>query len=110
MPDEHRGFLVSFEKGEPKWSLLDVIHVEQHPAVQWRLNNLAKSDQKKPEQLAEGLVISYRNRERRNRCVRRNLRPFVQSMYRTALTNRHFLRSTKLETRRRPILRQLIAS
>jgi Nucleotidyl transferase AbiEii toxin, Type IV TA system len=55
MPDEHRRFLISFEKGEPNWGLLDVPHAEPLPAVQWRLHNLAKIDKKKREQLVEDL-------------------------------------------------------
>jgi predicted nucleotidyltransferase component of viral defense system len=55
MPEEHRRFLISFEKGEPEWGLLDIPHAEQLPAVQWRLYNLAKVDPKKREQLVEDL-------------------------------------------------------
>jgi predicted nucleotidyltransferase component of viral defense system len=55
MPDEHRRFLISFEKGEPEWGLLDIPHAEQLPAVQWRLQNLAKIAAKKREKLVEDL-------------------------------------------------------
>jgi predicted nucleotidyltransferase component of viral defense system len=55
MPGEHRRFLISFEKGEPEWGLLDVPHAEQLPAVQWRLHNLAKIDRKKRDKLVEEL-------------------------------------------------------
>jgi predicted nucleotidyltransferase component of viral defense system len=55
MPEEHRGFLVSFEKGEPEWGLLDVPHAEQLPAVQWRVRNLGTIDVKKRQQLVEDL-------------------------------------------------------
>lgn len=55
MPEEHRRFLISFEKGEPEWGLLDIPHAKQLPAVQWRLYNLAKIDTKKREQLVEDL-------------------------------------------------------
>ena len=51
----HRRFLVSFEKGEPEWGLLDVPGVEKLPAVQWRLQNLAKIDPRKRQQLVEDL-------------------------------------------------------
>lgn len=33
MPDAHRRFLVSFKKGAPDWSLLDVPHAKTLPAV-----------------------------------------------------------------------------
>jgi Nucleotidyl transferase AbiEii toxin, Type IV TA system len=39
MPDKHRRFLISFEKGEPDWSLLDLKNVDKLPAVKWRQQN-----------------------------------------------------------------------
>jgi predicted nucleotidyltransferase component of viral defense system len=51
MSMEHRRFLVSFEKGEPEWGLLDVSGAEKLPAVQWRHQNLAKIDPTKRQQL-----------------------------------------------------------
>ena len=44
MPNGHKRFLLSFETGAPEWSLLDVTSVERLPAVQWRLENLARLD------------------------------------------------------------------
>ena len=55
MPGEHRRFLLSFERGEPEWGLLDIPHARQLPAVQWRLHNLAKLDKKKRRRLVEEL-------------------------------------------------------
>ena len=40
MPDEHRQFLIAFERGQPDWSLLDVAGVADLPAVKWRQQNL----------------------------------------------------------------------
>ena len=40
MPAKHKRFLISFEAGEPDWSLLDVDDVEKLPAVKWRMQNL----------------------------------------------------------------------
>lgn len=40
MPDEHRRFLISFERGEPDWPLLAVDDVAGLPAVRWRQQNL----------------------------------------------------------------------
>ena len=42
MPEEHREFLLSFERGSPDWSLLGLIGVENLPAVRWRQHNLEK--------------------------------------------------------------------
>ena len=41
LPDSHRRFLLSFERGEPDWALLDVLAAPDLPAVRWRLQNLA---------------------------------------------------------------------
>ncbi len=41
LPDHHRRFLLSFERGEPDWALLSVPTASDLPAVRWRLQNLA---------------------------------------------------------------------
>ncbi len=43
MPAAHKRFLLSFKRGEPDWSLLDIPQAAALPAVQWRLENLAKA-------------------------------------------------------------------
>jgi hypothetical protein len=40
MSDDHRNFLVSFERGVPDWSLLGIEGVVDLPAVRWRQQNL----------------------------------------------------------------------
>jgi predicted nucleotidyltransferase component of viral defense system len=55
MPDEHRRFLVSFEEGKPDWGLLELPGAETLPAVQWRLQNLARTGTKKRGQLVDNL-------------------------------------------------------
>jgi hypothetical protein len=55
MPDEHRRFLASFKRGKPDWKILNIPHARKLPAVQWRLQNLAKMD-KKREQLINNLL------------------------------------------------------
>jgi predicted nucleotidyltransferase component of viral defense system len=42
MPDSHRQFLLSFERGKPDWALLDVPGAPKLPAVLWRQHNLDK--------------------------------------------------------------------
>jgi hypothetical protein len=56
MPDEHRRFLASFKRGRPEWKLLGIPHVEKLPAVQWKIQNLAKMDPKKREELVSNLL------------------------------------------------------
>jgi hypothetical protein len=51
MPDEHRRFLISFEEGKPECGLHGVPHIEQLPALQWRVRNLAGIDPKKRNSL-----------------------------------------------------------
>ena len=55
MPDAHKRFLLSFETGAPEWSLLDAPNVERLPAVQWRLENLARLDGRRRSELVAGL-------------------------------------------------------
>lgn len=42
MPQEHRKFLVSFERGKPDWSALGIPAAPNLPAVKWRQQNLDK--------------------------------------------------------------------
>lgn len=55
MPDQHREFLVSFERGSPVWDLLEIPHAATLPAIQWRELNLAKLDDDDRHQLADKL-------------------------------------------------------
>lgn len=58
MPDRHRRFLVSFENGEPDWTLLEVPHAKTLPAVRWRMQNLAKVGDGLREELVRRLEAS----------------------------------------------------
>jgi predicted nucleotidyltransferase component of viral defense system len=60
MPHEHRRFLLSCKKCKPEWELLGIPHADQLPAVQWRLQNLAKADAKKREKLVGDLLMALR--------------------------------------------------
>jgi predicted nucleotidyltransferase component of viral defense system len=55
MPKDHKKFLLSLKRGEPEWKLLGVAGADALPAVRWRLENLAKMDQKKKDALIERL-------------------------------------------------------
>ncbi len=61
MPLAHRRFLVSFEEGQPDWSLLAIQGADQLPAVRWRQQNLDLLDAKRRAalvaQLKEALQI-----------------------------------------------------
>lgn len=47
MPENHRRFLISIKGGRPEWKLLDLPDAEKLPAVCWRLENLARLDEKR---------------------------------------------------------------
>jgi hypothetical protein len=47
MPRNHRQFLMSIKRGKPEWGLVDLPGADRLPAVQWRLDNLAKLDEKR---------------------------------------------------------------
>ncbi|MGY3532915.1 MULTISPECIES: nucleotidyl transferase AbiEii/AbiGii toxin family protein [Bradyrhizobium] len=55
MPDEHRKFLLSFERGEPDWKLLGMPEAAKLPAVRWRQQNLDKLSKEKRVALVESL-------------------------------------------------------
>lgn len=55
MPDAHRRFLVSFERGEPDWDLLGLKRVDKLPAIQWRQQNLDKITKNKRADLVAQL-------------------------------------------------------
>ena len=55
MPDAHRRFLLSFQKGEPDWPLLEVPHARTLPAVRWQLAKLTRLDERERTALAAGV-------------------------------------------------------
>ena len=55
MPQAHRELLVSFKAGEPDWSLIDVPHAANLPAVRWRQDNLNTLDADRRAVLLEKL-------------------------------------------------------
>ena len=55
MPQAHRDLLVSFEAGEPDWSLVDVPQAAALPAVRWRRENLDRLDRERREALVDNL-------------------------------------------------------
>jgi len=55
MPEEQRRFLISFEKGEPDWSLLGLPEAASLPAVKWREKNLGGLNKRKRAELVSRL-------------------------------------------------------
>lgn len=42
MTSDERAFLLSFKRRQPDWALLGLDHIDQLPAVRWKLHNLSK--------------------------------------------------------------------
>lgn len=53
MPETHRNFLVSFERGTHDWSALGVDGAAQLPAVRWKLENLSRLSSQERERQAD---------------------------------------------------------
>jgi hypothetical protein len=58
MPDEHRGFLLAFKRGEPDWSLIGLPDAANLPAVKWKQLNLDNLAPAAREQLFERLAAA----------------------------------------------------
>lgn len=55
LTDDERQFLVTFKSGQPFWDLLGLEGIDEYPAIQWKLKNIAKMDAKKHEQALDEL-------------------------------------------------------
>lgn len=53
--DKERQFLLSLKQGEPDWNILGIEKLDQLPAIQWKLINIRKMDQKKRNSALERL-------------------------------------------------------
>ena len=45
MPDTHQRFLLSFQRGAPEWTLLEVEHAQTLPAVRWQMRRLDRLEE-----------------------------------------------------------------
>jgi hypothetical protein len=50
---EHREFLISLVSGETDWKLMKCPHLEKLPAIQWKLQNLARLKKSNPPKFAK---------------------------------------------------------
>lgn len=64
MPVEHRGFLISFKRGEPDWTLLGLPEAPELPAVRWRQQNLERLNPRKRDALLERLIDALKPHRR----------------------------------------------
>jgi predicted nucleotidyltransferase component of viral defense system len=63
MPEQHKRFLISVKRGEPDWALFDLPGAKDLPAVQWKLENLAKLSAEKRAQLLKRLHAALQIKE-----------------------------------------------
>ena len=45
----HKGFLISLAARMPDWSLMDCPHLEEMPAIRWKMENLARLQKANPK-------------------------------------------------------------
>ncbi len=57
LDDNERQFLLSLAAGTPEWSLLGVAHLEQLPAIRWKLLNLAQLQKTDANRFAEQIDV-----------------------------------------------------
>jgi len=52
LTDKHRSFLSGLVRCEPDWSLMQCPHLEQMPAIRWKLENLARLKRTNPSKFS----------------------------------------------------------
>jgi len=57
LDQDERAFLLSMKRGEPEWTRLGFDHLEQLPALQWKLQNIRKIAASKQRQMLNRLEI-----------------------------------------------------
>jgi len=72
MPEAHRRFLLSFERGEADWAIFGLPSVADLPAVRWRQQNLAAIGAEKRDQLVAKLEKVWSKSGKENRSRLRN--------------------------------------
>lgn len=55
LTDEDKEFLISFENGDPDWSICCAGDLSKYPSVKWKLQNIAKLKSKNPAKHKEGI-------------------------------------------------------
>lgn len=52
LTDRQRAFLLGLVKGEPDWNLMTCPHLQDMPAIRWKLENLSRLEQSNPDRFA----------------------------------------------------------
>jgi hypothetical protein len=52
---DDKEFLLSFKAGRPKWELLPLAHIENLPAIKWKLHNIQRMTPEKHKEMLRRL-------------------------------------------------------
>jgi hypothetical protein len=58
LSDRQKGFLVSLLRAEPDWSLLACPHASELPGLKWKLENLLKFREQKPDAFEAAVALA----------------------------------------------------
>jgi predicted nucleotidyltransferase component of viral defense system len=61
LDDDERAFLLALKRGDPEWDRLGIEHIEELPALQWKLLNIRRMEETKQQEALrrlEGILIS----------------------------------------------------
>lgn len=47
LTEDEKAFLISLKEGQPKWSVMGIEGIEKLPAIQWKLKNIQRMNEKK---------------------------------------------------------------
>ena len=64
LTDQHRTFLLSLVQNEPRWDCMPFAHLQELPAIRWKLQNLAKLKGAKRAQQVERLEACFQQEGR----------------------------------------------
>lgn len=64
LTDQHRTFLLSLVQNQPRWDCLPFPHLQELPAIRWKLQNLAKLKGAKRTEQIEGLQACFQQEGR----------------------------------------------
>lgn len=53
LTEDHRAFLLGLVQADPDWSLMKCSHLQDLPAIRWKLENLLRLKQSRPEKFAQ---------------------------------------------------------
>jgi hypothetical protein len=59
LTDQHRTFLLSLVQNQPRWDCMPFPHLQELPAIRWKLQNLAKLKSAKSAEQIQGLEACF---------------------------------------------------